>query len=143
MVDEDDDVLLTRIDREIASYERSANLNHYAYKAGKVINIAAAAAIPVLTVASAAPIVVAALGGLIVVVEGVLQLNQSHQQWLAHRLTAEALKRERALFEVSAGPYAKRPDKRKLLAERVEDLISQETSAWGQLERSSLTAGED
>jgi hypothetical protein len=62
-------------------------------------------------------------GGLaadIVVLEGVQHLYQFHEQWIAYRSTAEALKRERYLYLASAGPYADE-DRRGQLASESRD----------------------
>ena len=50
---------------------------------------------------------------------------------MLYRSTAEALKHEKYLFLSSAGPYAA-ADRLRLLAERVEDLVSQEHAKWTQ-----------
>ena len=59
----------------------------------------------------APPAIPAALGALIVVLEGVQQLNQYQQNWSAYRSTCEALKHEKYLFLAHAGPYAGSEDR--------------------------------
>jgi hypothetical protein len=71
----------------------------------------------------------ATLGAIVVLLEGVQQLYQWQTNWLQYRSTAEALKHERYLFLAGAGPY-RRPDRRLVLAERVEGLVSQEHAKW-------------
>jgi hypothetical protein len=46
-----------------------------------------------------------------------------------YRSTAEALKHEKFLFLSCAGPYAT-GDRQRVLAERLEGLISQEHARW-------------
>jgi hypothetical protein len=70
------------------------------------------------------------LGFGVLIAEGLLGLNQYHQQWLTYRSTAEGLKHEKFLFLASAGPYADAANPRRLLAERVEGLLSQEHAHW-------------
>jgi hypothetical protein len=73
----------------------------------------------------------AALGSTVVVLEAVQQLYQWQTNWVLYRSTAEALKHEKFLFLSSAGPYAT-ADRPRLLAERLEGLISQEHAKWTQ-----------
>jgi Protein of unknown function (DUF4231) len=88
-----------------------------------------AAGVPVAAALSATGWVTAGLGGLILVLEGLQQLGQYHDTWISYRGTSERLKTEKFLFLASAGPYA-RQNKERLLAERVEDLVSQEHVKW-------------
>jgi hypothetical protein len=74
--------------------------------------------------------ILAALGSAVVVLEGVLQLNQYQQNWISYRATCEALRHEKYLFLAGAGPYAVTANGRALLAERIEGLISQEHAKW-------------
>jgi hypothetical protein len=119
-----------RLSEELGWYEtKSAQHKRWFYWL-KVIQIIVAAAIPVVAAAGASPAVAGALGGVIVVLEGLQQLFQFQQNWVAYRGTAEALKHEKNLYLVGAGDYAdaERPDA--LLIERVEGLVSQEHAAW-------------
>jgi hypothetical protein len=59
----------------------------------------------------------------------VQQLNQWQSNWVLYRSTAEALKHERQLYLAKAGPYRGR-DRRSVLAERIEGLVSQEHAKW-------------
>ena len=62
--------------------------------------------------------------------EGFQQLFQFQQNWLGYRATAEALKHEKFLYLMRAGPYRDAPAPDAVLAERVEGLVSQEHSSW-------------
>jgi len=94
------------------------------------VEIVAAAAIPVGTGIGVMAEVLAVLGGLVVLVEAILHLNQYQQNWITYRSTAEALKHEKFLYLASAAHYATAPDPRTMLAERVEGLVSREHSKW-------------
>jgi hypothetical protein len=74
--------------------------------------------------------ITAVLGLVILIVEGLQQLNQYQTNWISYRSTCEALKHEKYLFLAAAGPYAKVDDPLPLLAERIEGLISQENAKW-------------
>jgi hypothetical protein len=72
------------------------------------------------------------LGGIIVVITGVMQLHKYQENWILFRTTQELLKREKYLYLNGAGDYAGLDpiDKKRLLVERVEDLVSSETSKY-------------
>jgi hypothetical protein len=76
------------------------------------------------------PNVIGGGGALIVVVEGLQQLQQYQQKWTTYRSTCERLKHDKYLYLAQAGPYTKAPRPEALLAERVEGLVSQEHAAW-------------
>jgi len=50
----------------------------------------------------------AVLGGVVVVVASVGKLFKFHENWLQYRTLVEALEREKELYSVGAGDYAKR-----------------------------------
>jgi hypothetical protein len=89
-----------------------------------------AAAIPVVATLSLHAAITATLGTLIVVLEGLQQLNQYQQNWGSYRSTCEALRHEKFLFLAEAGPYAGVEQRSRLLADRIEGLISQEHAKW-------------
>ena len=120
----------TRLEGQIAWYDRkSANAKSW-YLRLKVSQIVIAAAIPVTAAGNAPRLVAAILGGTIVVLEGVQQLFQFHANWTTYRSTCEALKHERYLYEAGGGPYSACEEPEARLAERVEGLVSQEHAAW-------------
>jgi len=75
---------------------------------------------------------------LIVVLEGLQQLNQYQANWISYRSTCEALKREKFLYLAKAGPYATANDPHALLAERIESLTSQEHAKWASTQEQSV-----
>jgi hypothetical protein len=119
-----------RLEEQIAWYDAKSGLNQRWFKRVKVCQIVTAAAIPVAAAASAPAWLMGGGGALIVVLEGLQQLQQYQQNWTSYRSTCERLKHEKFLFAARAGPYTAvaRPDA--LLAERVEGLVSQEHAAW-------------
>ena len=124
------DPTFDRLEAQIDWYDRRSRTNQRLFKLVKGVQLVAAAAIPVVATLDAPPAIPAALGALIVVLEGVQQLNQYQQNWSAYRSTCEALKHEKYLFLAHAGPYAGSEDGRPLLADRIEGLISQEHAKW-------------
>jgi Protein of unknown function (DUF4231) len=119
-----------RLREQIAWYDGKSQHNQRWFKRLKVSELVTAAAIPFVASISA-PIWVAGGGGaLIVVLEGLQQLQQYQQNWITYRATCERLKHEQFLFLAHAGPYANAHEAEALLAERVESLVSQEHAAW-------------
>src|SRR3954464_15259294 len=124
-------------------YDRKSSDAQRAFKRVKVTELVIAAAIPVMAGTRASQIITAPLGGAVVLLhaaalggagvllEAVQQLYQWQTNWVQYRSTAEALKHEKFLYLAVAGPYAT-GDRRRLLAERLEGLISQEHAKWTQ-----------
>jgi uncharacterized protein DUF4231 len=123
------DATLSRLDDEIAWYDRKSLSSQRVYKMLKIAVLLAAAAIPILASVHAPVVAAGVLGAAVVVLEGIQHLNQYRANWTAYRSTCEALKHEKYLFLAAAGPYSG-DRSRSLLAERVESLISQEHVRW-------------
>jgi hypothetical protein len=119
-----------RLEDQIARYDLKSQHNQRWFKALKICQIVVAAAIPVAAATSAPVWLMGGGGALIVVLEGLQQLQRYQQNWTTYRSTCERLKHEKFLFLIRAGPYAAVPNPESLLAERVEGLVSQEHAAW-------------
>ena len=124
------DPTLERLEDQINWYDRKSNQNHRVYKWLKIIEIVAASLVPLFAGLKMPAAVTGGLGVLIAVLEGLLQLNQYHHNWIAYRSTCETLKHEKYLYLANAGPYSTATAAHALLAERVESLVSQEESKW-------------
>jgi hypothetical protein len=133
----------TRLEDQIDWYDAKSVHAQRAYKRLKVIQVVLAAFIPFLAgfqdslaelldprVVLLPRVAIALLGVAVVVLEGVQQLNQFHQNWLGYRATCEALKHEKFLFLADAGAYGGTEDKRAYLAERIEEVIGKEHAQW-------------
>lgn len=125
-------VTMARLDDQIEWYDSKSQSNQKLFKLVKVLQLAAAAGIPVVAAldGETPAWVFAALGGLVLILEGVQQLYQYQQNWINYRSTCEALKHEKYLFQALAGPYRPTDDPIPLLADRIEGLISQEHAKW-------------
>lgn len=128
------DPTLERLESQLDWYDRRSRRAQHMYKSLKGLQILAASSIPLAIVLKAPSWVAAALGALIVVLEGFLQLNEYQAIWITYRSTAGFLTREKSLYLARAGPYAKATDAHTLLAERLESLIAREHSKWVSLE---------
>jgi hypothetical protein len=107
------------------------------FKRIKMTEIVSAAIIPFLAASHLprAAVATGVLGVLITVFEGMLQLNQFHENWIRYRSTCEALKHEKYIFLANAAPYSNVDKPRALLAERVESLVSQEHAKWASVQQ--------
>ena len=141
--EDEPDPIWARLEDQIGWYENRSAQAQRAYSNLKIVQIIVGAVIPFFAgfqeqLKAVLPdrldlvpaLLIAALGVIVVVLEGVQQLNQYQKTWLDYRSTAEALKREKFLFLAGAGPYAGSEERRPRLAERIEELIASEHSRW-------------
>ena len=126
----DIDPTIQRLEDQIAWYDGRSKYNQRCFKWLKVAVIASGAVIPFFAGIGAPAFWTGGLGVLIVVLEGVQQLNQYQHNWIVYRSTCESLKHEKHLYLANAGPFASAVDSHALLAERVESLVSQEHAKW-------------
>ena len=131
------DPIMDRLEDQINWYDRKSQSAQHIYKRLKIVEILAAAMIPLLAGLSFPhdKLVTAALGVLITILEGILHLNQYQQLWSTYRSTCEALKHEKYVYLAKAGPYTAAADPHALLAERVESLVSQEHAKWASVQQ--------
>lgn len=131
-----------RLEDQIDWYDRKSGTAQRWHKRVKVLELLVAAAVPPLAALKAHVAVVSALASIVVVVEGLEQLFQWNENWIAYRSTCEALKHERYLYLAGAGPYAGLSDPGPLLAERVESMVSQEHAKWASTQQERTRARE-
>ena len=139
------DPVMERLEDQIGWYDSKGRSNMRWYKRLKISEIAFAATIPFLA-ASHIPraiIVTGILGVLVTLFEGMLQLNQYHENWIQYRSTCESLKHEKYLYLAKAGPYSAIENPRTLLAQRVEALVSQEHAKWATFQQQDLQGKAD
>jgi uncharacterized protein DUF4231 len=131
-----------RLEQRLEWYDEHSGHHRRWFVSLKVTQIVVAAAIPATAAAGGSAAVAGVLGAVVVVLEGIQQLFQFQQNWVAYRGAAEALERERALFLAGAGPYAVATGPREaLLAERVESLIASEHSGWAAVRSEKPSSG--
>ncbi len=124
------DPTMSRLEDQIAWYDRKSRGSQRRFKLLKGLQMLAAAVLPITAPFDVHAAVPAALGAVIIVLEGFQQLNQYQQNWIAYRSTCEALKHEKYLYLARGGPYADVGNSRALLADPIEGLISQEHAKW-------------
>ncbi len=138
----EDDPTWQRLEDQISWYDRKSGDNQRRYKWLKLLEIAVAAALPVVAAVHSPVWVTGGLAAVIVVLEGAQHLYQFQQNWITYRSTAEALKHERYLYLAQAGPYSD-DDRHRELAERLEGLISQEHAKWTASQKNPVTPSHD
>ncbi|MGH4019891.1 MAG: DUF4231 domain-containing protein [Pseudonocardiaceae bacterium] len=118
-----------RLEDQLGWYDRKSVAAQQAYKRTKLAQLVVGATVPVVAALQAPAAVTATLAAVVVVAEGAQQLYQWQTNWILYRSTAEALKHEKFLYLAAAGPYSA-DDRRRVLAERLEGLVSQEHAKW-------------
>jgi hypothetical protein len=130
-----DDYIKDRVDGQIEWYDRKSGANQRWFRWLRIVEIIAAASIPLLVgyadSITELKVVIGILGLLIAVIAGVLGLYQFQENWTGYRTTCEALKQERYLFLTKTQPYDQ-GDSFSLFVQRVENLLSKEHANWGQ-----------
>ncbi|MDT7715118.1 MAG: hypothetical protein QOH09_1110 [Pseudonocardiales bacterium] len=118
-----------RLEDQLGWYDRKSVAAQQAYKRVKLSQLIVGAAVPVVAALQVSAAVTATLAAFVVVAEGAQQLYQWQTNWVLYRATAEALKHEKYLYLAAAGPYSA-GDRHRVLAERLEGLVSQEHAKW-------------
>ncbi|WNM62266.1 DUF4231 domain-containing protein [Candidatus Nitrospira neomarina] len=132
-----------RLDDQINWYGRKSAANQTAYKGLRLIEIIAAAAIPLLAGYSQTSgyvgMTIGVLGLIVAVLAGIVSLYRFQENWNEYRAVAESLKQEKFLYLARAEPY--RGDQPfELLVQRVETILKSETTGWAQAMRAAGAA---
>jgi len=123
-----------RLEEQINWYDKKSAFNQSCFKRLKIIELITAALIPLLAGLSASipypAVITGSLGAFIIVLESLQGLYQFQSNWISYRSSCEGLRHEKYLWLAKAGHYAdaKAPDR--LLAERVESIVSTEHAKW-------------
>lgn len=131
---------VSEIESRLRWYDSKARLSRILFLTAKVVELLAAAAIPIVAILEVNPVLIASLGAAIAVVAGVEQLFRFQESWINYRRTAEALRTELFLYRTNAGPYGEQPSASaaaQLLANRSVDHFLRESSRWEALAKQS------
>jgi hypothetical protein len=126
----------TRLKEQIDWHSKKSRQNKLKFRLYQIVILIASAIIPIINVANIGdfqtPVISSIIGGIIVVITGLTQLEKYQENWILYRTSAELLKKEKYFFENNVGEYSKTDDseKNKLLVERVESIVSAETSKY-------------
>ena len=125
-----------RVENQVSYYSSKSALNKHYYLLFKVSQLIAAALLPFLSVFisdfSWAKYLVAFLGTLVTILEGVLAVGKYHEKWITYRSTAEALRQEKFLFLMQAGSYTSE-DANLQFVNRIELILGKENLGWQQM----------
>jgi hypothetical protein len=129
---------LKRLNEQIKYHSDKSKENKKKFHRYQIIIILTGALVPVVNAINNNQldpylrIVSSILGGIIVVVTAILQMYKHQENWILYRTTQELLKREKALYLNDAGDYfgLSTEQKKRQLVERVEALITSETSKY-------------
>jgi len=132
-----------RLDAQINWYDKKSSANQAAYKRLRLIEIIAAATIPLLAGYSQASwyvgMTIGVIGVVVAVLAGIVSLYRFQENWNEYRAVAESLKQEKYLYLARAEPYnGDQPFES--LVERVEALLKSETTDWAQAMRAAGAA---
>jgi hypothetical protein len=124
---------------QFTSYSHGARTNRLSYQSARIISLTAAAAVTVSAGLSATPWVTASLGALIVVLEGLQQLFQWHENWIAYRQATETMRQHAIDFAAGVAPYdsADGRDRLARLALLRRDVALRESGGWAGRMRSA------
>ena len=126
------DYLEQRLDNQIDWYSDKSSRCKVWYRSLRIIEIVAAAIIPLLSGMDNllySNWIIGGLGMLIAISAATGSLFKYHENWIQYRATSEALKHEKFLFLGGSAPYDGE-NAFQLLVQRVEGLISKENTNW-------------
>ncbi len=125
--------LKIRVDDQIRWLSKKSARNQKWYKWLRLLEIAAAAAVPLLIgfrdKHASIPVIIGCIGVMLVILQGVHQLYKFRDKWTEYRIAAEALKREKYLFEAAVPPYHD-ADGFKVFVRNVETILGMENMIW-------------
>lgn len=131
MLMNDSEYFEQRLENQIKWYSSNSSLCQHRYKTLRLIEIIAAAFIPLLSGMDVlyGKWIIGLLGMLIAIAAATGSLFKYHENWIQYRATSEALKHEKYLFLGRTSPYDGE-NCFQVLVQRVEGLISKENSTW-------------
>lgn len=133
---EPEDYLQGRLKEQLDYHSTQSKQNKKRFYALQFVIIITSALVPIVNViipgGDLLRLTSSILGGIIIVITAVMQLHKYQENWILFRTTQELLKKEKFLYLNDAGDYAglDPAEKKRLLVERVESLVSSETSKY-------------
>lgn len=125
-----------RVENQIHYYESKSALNKQYYLFFKIAQLSAATLLPFFSVFlsdySWMKYVIAFLGSIVTILEGVLATGKYHEKWIIYRSTGETLRQEKFLFMMQAGNYTG-PDAVEQFVNKIEFSLGKENIGWQQL----------
>jgi hypothetical protein len=135
-----------RLQKQIDWHSQKARHNKLRFRLYQIITLIASAIISIINVANVGDfqtrMISSIIAGVIVVATGITQLEKYQESWILYRTSSELLKKEKYFFENNIGEYSNPDEKErnKLLVERVESIVSAETSKYFTIHQSQKKA---
>lgn len=129
----------TRLDDQLKYYQTKCSKLRSEYYWLSGISIVVNAVIPILSMgiesAGVLRYIIAALSASVTVMSSILLLRKTKDTWIKYRSTYEKLKKEKVLFENSAGKYKTATEKEFILT--CEEIMEFEHDAWEELQKTT------
>lgn len=125
----------TRVDDQIAWYDKKSVTCQRWYKVFQAIEIFIAASIPVLSGYASKygviPLIIGIEGAIITIVESITRLYKFHENWIEYRTTCELLRYQKHLYLTGSAPYNTEPESiENIFVRNIENIISSENNKW-------------
>ncbi|MCY7422726.1 MAG: DUF4231 domain-containing protein [Chitinophagaceae bacterium] len=125
-----------RVENQVHYYESKSALNKQYYLFFKIAQLTAATLLPFFSVFlsdySWMKYVIAFLGSVVTILEGVMATGKYYEKWVIYRSTAETLRQEKYLFLMQAGSYSGQ-DAVQQFVNKIEFSLGKENVGWQQL----------
>jgi hypothetical protein len=121
-----------RLEQQIDWYDGRSRRAQLLYKGSRISSLMLTASIPLLAPRGMDGTLIAVIGALVLVIEGIQQINQWQLNWITYRATCESLRHEKFAYLGRAGNYRDMDDTEahRALVDRVESMVSSEHSKW-------------
>lgn len=134
-----------RVESQVHYYESKSALNKKYYLFFKISQLIAATLLPFFSVFLSDYLwmkyMIAFLGSMVTILEGVMATGKYHEKWVMYRGTAETLRQETYLFLMKAGTYSEK-DALQQFVTKVEFSLGKENMGWQQMiVKDNKTAG--
>lgn len=128
--------LTDRVDNQIKYFSSKSALNKNYFLGFKITQLIAAALLPFssafITDFDSIKYVVALLGTMVTILEGILTVGKYQEKWITYRATGEALRQEKFLFLMKSGSYTGE-DASTNFVNRIEMILGKENLGWQQM----------
>ena len=125
-----------RVESQVHYYESKSALNKKYYLFFKISQLTAATLLPFFSVFLSDYLwmkyIIAFLGSMVTILEGVMATGKYHEKWVMYRGTAETLRQETYLFLMKAGTYSEK-DAMQQFVTKVEFSLGKENMGWQQM----------
>ena len=125
-----------RVESQVHYYESKSALNKKYYLFFKISQLTAATLLPFFSVFLSDYLwmkyMIAFLGSMVTILEGVMATGKYHEKWVMYRGTAETLRQETYLFLMKAGTYSEK-DAMQQFVTKVEFSLGKENIGWQQM----------